>query len=279
MPVWEITRNGKVVGEIESDQPPDRRTVMRALSELDKQSVLPAQQSQPSVMPDAEWEQLPVADKVKNALTYGGNALADMMGFRQGFREAVEHPTATLATAAVPMAVSAAGKAVLPNMARAGEKFQKVMAATKKVPLETGATGQSVYRATELAERGGTMPKAVRDLFKRLTDPEKGDLNYEEARDFYRNISRLSADETKRLTPVMRRQVGQIRADLNSALEGAAAKTGNAGNYKSAMKEYSRAARLRDFGEKVKKYALPAGVGLGVAHYGIDKASELVSGR
>jgi hypothetical protein len=38
------------------------------------------------------------------------------------------------------------------------------------------------------------MPMAVRKFLNRITDPEKAQMNYEEARDFASNISRLSVE-------------------------------------------------------------------------------------
>lgn len=51
MPTWEIERNGKVVGEIESPTQPTRRDVLRALAALDRQSVLPKTPSTPQATP------------------------------------------------------------------------------------------------------------------------------------------------------------------------------------------------------------------------------------
>jgi hypothetical protein len=164
---------------------------------------------------------------------------------------------------------------VIPNAEHAGQLFQKAMGAAKDVPIDVGATGDSALHIQDLAKRGGSMPKVVRDFLARSTDPEKGPMTYQEARDFYSNASRLSADETKRLTPVMRREVGQFTQSLGNSIRDAASKAGVEPEYSGAMKEYSRAMGLRDFGNRVKEGlidSVPYLAGGGLGAYAIRKA-------
>lgn len=182
---------------------------------------------------------------------------------------------AALLAVPVGKAVGAVAKA-LPNAARAGVKFQRVMGAAGDVPLNLARPGDSALRIMQLAERGGTMPKVVRDLLRRATDPNKGPLLFREGRDFYHNISRLSADEFKRLTPVVKREIVKLRLALNDSLTQAASTVGEGGTYSGAMKEYANAARLHEFADMMKKWALPAGAGGAAALYGKRKVSELL---
>jgi len=85
------------------------------------------------------------------------------------------------------------------------------------------------------------MPKVVKDFLTRVTDPNRGAMTFSEARDFYSNASRLSADEAGRLTPIMKQAVGQFRADLNQALTDAAGQVGKGRDYQQAMQEYHTA--------------------------------------
>lgn len=140
-----------------------------------------------------------------------------------------------------------AAQAAMPSRVRAGEKFQEVMSAAKNQPVDVGRAGDTALRIQELAQRGGRMPKAVNDFLRRTTDPKKGDLTYNEARDFLTNISRLSADESMRLTPGMKRLVGELRAVLDKSTEAAAGQVGKANQYRAAMTEYRRAAKANDF--------------------------------
>jgi hypothetical protein len=134
---------------------------------------------------------------------------------------------------------------LIPSAERAGAKFQQVMSAAGDIPINITAPGNTALRTQQLAASGASMPKVMRDFIKRVTDPDKAALTYSEARDFYTNATRLSADEAQRLTPVMRRQVGQFTADLNRAISGAADQAGKLDQYQQAMSEYHNAMRLR----------------------------------
>ena len=166
--------------------------------------------------------------------------------------------------------VAKAAYNAIPRTARAGEKFKEVATAAKEVVVETKELGDAALRIYQLSERGGSMPKAVRDLLKRVTDPSKPGMAYPESRDFASNISRLSADEMQRLTPVMKREVALLSAAINKANADAAKLAGKGAEYKEAMREYAKAKQLSDaLGvviKKAKQAALPA-AGLGGAAY------------
>lgn len=180
------------------------------------------------------------------------------------------HAAAPLAVAAateglargVP-AVAAAAKDALPSarLANAGEAFQAVskVAGKHTVPVTSGLS-DSLLQYQQLVDAGGSRSLAVSKLLNRVTDPTKGPLTYDEARLFQSNISRLSADEAQRLTPVMKRQVGQIASELNGAVENTAASTGQLAKFQSAMKEYSAAKTLEARMEVLKKYGIKAGL-------------------
>jgi hypothetical protein len=180
---------------------------------------------------------------------------------------------------AVPVAKGAKLlKGMLPSTARAGAKFQEVMGAAKQVPIDISAPGNAALRIMQLSERGGTMPKAVRDLLKRMTDPQKPPMVYEEARDFASNISRLSVDEFNRLTPALKREITNLRVTLNHSVEKAAASAGKGPQYKSAMKEYAKASQGRQMVDDVKTAAKRWAIPGGVAYFGLGKLSDLLNG-
>lgn len=144
---------------------------------------------------------------------------------------------------------------MIPSETRAGKTFNRVMTRAGNIPVNVAAPGDVALETQRLAESGGSQPKVTRDFIKRTTDPNKPPLTYREARDFYSNASRLSADETNRLTPRMKRQVGQFTKSLGEANRGAAEQAGVASDYDQAMKEYRRARQLRDFADKTKEIA------------------------
>lgn len=186
----------------------------------------------------------------------------------------------TVAELAVPVTKGTkAAAAMLPSTEKAGVKFQQVMARAATVPVDTQASGQVALRINELAERGGSMPMAVRKYLNRVTDPNKATLTYEEARDFASNISRLSANEFGRLTPVVAREVANLRVTLNKEIAGAAVRAGKGKEYAQAMTEYAKAMRLRGFFESAVQGAkrnLPWASVAGGTYYGMQKLKQLL---
>jgi hypothetical protein len=126
-------------------------------------------------------------------------------------------------------------------------------------PVDMGPPGNVALRIDELAKRGGSMPKAARDLIKRTTDPEMGDVTFNEARDFYSNISRLSARDYKRLTPVVQREIGNLREAMNKVIEAAAKRGGQDQAYREAMREYAVASKIANISRNLGDVALKAG--------------------
>lgn len=181
---------------------------------------------------------------------------------------------------ALPMAKGAQLlKGALPSTAKAGAKFQQVMGAAKDIPIDVSAPGDAALRIYQLSERGGTMPKVVRDFLKRATDPAKPAIAYQEARDFASNISRLSADEFGRLTPVMANEVHKLRIALNKSVEMAARQAGKGDDYLAAMKEYAQAAKAYKAFTKTKDAFVNKLIPGGIAIYGLDKIADAVRGK
>lgn len=175
----------------------------------------------------------------------------------------------------------AKGAQAIPTTAKAASKFQEVMGAARNIPIDITDPGNVALRISQLAERGGSMPMAVRKFLARVTDPEKAAMTYEEARDFASNISRLSADEFGRLTPVVAREVAEMRVALNKAVAQAASKVGKGKLYADAMNEYAKAMRLRngmnDFLEGAKRVA-PYATAAGAGTWLTMKLRELIGG-
>lgn len=157
-----------------------------------------------------------------------------------------------------------------PSRARAGETFAEVKNAAGEVPIDVNAPGEVALRTQELANSGGSMPKVIRDFLRRTTSPGAEPLTYSEARDFYSNATRLSADEFNRLTPVMKKQVGEFTGSLNESITQAADQAGKKAEYLDAMGEYAAASRWRKraeaLGSVVKKIAVASSVAAGAGY-------------
>jgi hypothetical protein len=183
----------------------------------------------------------------------------------------------TVAEMALP--VGAAANAI-PRAARAGQKFQQVMAAAKDVPVNTDLPGQVGLRIMQLAERGGgAMPRPVSQFLGWITNPAKEPMTYEVARDFASGISRLSANEMGRLAPSVAREVAELRVTLNKAVAEAASKAGKGREYADAMTEYAKAMRLRGMIDDVMtgaKRAAPYAGAAGAATWLTSKMLRLM---
>jgi hypothetical protein len=228
-------------------------------------------------MTDEQWAGLSAGEKLRNVLQWGGKAIASMTGMNEAGREAFENPGTTLALAAVPLlpkvpGVLARGLGI--SQARAGANIQAAAQAAEGAPVGVEGVGREGLRALELQASGGSMPRAASQLMRRITDPGAGDLTFEEARDFYSNLSRLSANEFGRLNPTMQRQIGAMRQALHEALVESAGTVGEGERYASGVREYARAGKAADYGKRAAK---AAGIGLS-ADYILRRISNAISG-
>jgi hypothetical protein len=163
---------------------------------------------------------------------------------------------------------TAAGKVadMVPTVEHAGELFQEVNHAARNVPVNLNAATETAQRVQQLAQRGSTMPKVVRDFLKRIADPDQ-EMMYPEARDFYSNATRIAADEQQKLTPVMRAQLAEFTANLGKGIEAAANYAGKLPEYTAAMDEYQKAMQLKSGLGTARSVALDAlkkGLGPGI---------------
>lgn len=147
----------------------------------------------------------------------------------------------------------------IPSTARATELFKNVSSVAGKNPVTvTNDLSKALTDIQQAADTGSSMPQAARKLVLRLTNPDAGPLTYDEGRQFASNISRLSADEGMRLTPNMKRLLGNLRVALNGTVEQTAADAGKLTEYQQAMKNYRNAARAKDVASTVaKRYVIP----------------------
>lgn len=163
----------------------------------------------------------------------------------------------------------------VPTTAKAGAKFEQVMAAAKDLPVDAEVPGNVALRIAELAQHGGGTnwgPAPVRQLIQYLTDPKKPQLTYKVAREFASNISRLSAKEMASIPPAMHRELQVLRVALNESIAQTAQKAGKGAEYKEAMREFAQAKRILENIDGAlkgaKKYApwMSAGGAAGAAY-------------
>jgi hypothetical protein len=173
------------------------------------------------------------------------------------------------------IATGRAARGLLPSVEHAGQAFSEVKGAAGGIPVDLSEPGNIALNISELAKKGGAMPKVVRDFVNWTTDPKRPPLTFSDARDFYSAASRLSADEAQRLTPVMKRQIGMFTRALGDSIQQAAETAGKGEEFSGAMNEYRRAKGLQDFGEATKDVMKKAAIGTiggGLAGYAAKKA-------
>lgn len=204
-----------------------------------------------------------------------GSVPLGMTKVAQGIVEIPKHPVrgvgkvigGALQTATIPSAFAGgpiASKAVeaIPSAEYAGYLLQSVERDAGHLPVDLKRSADAILRVKELADRGGTMPQAIRKLLARATEPGGKSLTFSEMRDFYSNITRLSAKEQQGLTPVVRRQLGITAAALKLDIGDAAQQAGRAADYYKGLKEYASAAKLQRTAQELGKWAIrAAGVG------------------
>lgn len=144
------------------------------------------------------------------------------------------------------------------SRARAAQNLDSVSRTAARSPINVEGPGQQGLRAMELQQRGATLPRVVTQFMRRVTDPKGADMTFSEARDFYSNLSRMSANDFGRLTPAMRRQVGSVTRELGRALQETANTAGVGREYASGMREYARAARLEEAWQRVSPQVIAA---------------------
>ena len=180
-------------------------------------------------------------------------------------------------------AVTAGGK-VFGSAEHAGQLFNTVRAAAKDQPIELS---DDVYNALrnvkQLADAGakGT-PRVAAKLANRLNNVDE-ESYWDEARRFYSNISRLSANEYASMAPQMQRAVGQLGRALGDVLNDTAASVGKGDEYTQAMQEYARSKAWQQFGagawqfiKKAAPYAVGVGAGGRMAISGVSNLKDLI---
>jgi hypothetical protein len=179
---------------------------------------------------------------------------------------------ATALNAALP-AVTELASPLFASMRNAKEGFQTVQKAAKGIPLkvtpELSQAAEEILRESEAG--GGPPPQVVRKFIARMTDPAKGAVEYDEARRFASNTSRMSAKELMGQNPNanMKRLLGDFHGQLNKAVENQAAEAGVLPMHEAAMTEYGQAASrnraVRNLMKYGKKAAIGAAAGAGAA--------------
>lgn len=159
---------------------------------------------------------------------------------------------------------------LIPSASRAGRALGQVKQVAGEVPVNVNEAGDVALRIKDLADRGASMPKVIRNFLSRVTDPEGAPVTFAEARDFYSNASKLSAAEGQRMIPAVRREVALFTQALGRSITETAASVGQGGKFTGAMTEYARAQKAKD----VASWLLTKGLPTAMAGYAAEKIAK-----
>jgi hypothetical protein len=209
----------------------------------------------------------------------------------KGLAHMAEIPSMVTGGAAAEEAPAAIGRILekLPTATRGAKRLNDVMEAAGELPVQLARTSEHLMRSSELADAGASLPGPIKKLLKAFN---RGDeIDYATARDFYSNLSHLSAKDNMALTPSMRRQVALIVKAMKDDIGDTAAQVDKASQYYAGMKDYARAMKAARIGSAIKgaltskalKYAVGAGAGYGVAkvigkEVGMQPSNETMPG-
>jgi hypothetical protein len=160
----------------------------------------------------------------------------------------------------------------IPRTGRAAAKFDTLGAALKDQPVTLANTTPHLQRIAEIDATGPSMPATANKLLNRsqATFP----MNYPEARLFQENLSNPSVLEKQGIGGSMKGGIKQLKGGLFEDIKNAADTKGMGQDYADAMKEYRRAAILKDVAKNGGKIAVPAAVGGGIAGHYLRKLVE-----
>lgn len=150
---------------------------------------------------------------------------------------------------------------VLPSAmkADAGELFASVAKDANKVPVSLDNAGDAALKLMDW-QRKTQLGPTINKFLNRITNGKMGPLTYEEARDYYSLLSKMSVDETTKLAGPVKYTLQKMTAGLKTDIGDAADQVGRAADYYKAMGDYAKAAKLQEWYALAKKYAIRAGL-------------------
>lgn len=204
------------------------------------------------------------------------NAYAHLQGKPNATDDAAQHPVQTLlqtgenlvgqagALGAPEAASEAAGAArsVLSPAAikeQAGGVLQSVAHDANKVPVQLENAGDPALKLMDW-QKVTQLGPTVNKFLNRITNPKLGPLTYEEGRQFYQVLGQMSADETMKMSPPIRRQLTQLVVGLKEDLGNAADTVGKAADYYQGLGDYAKGAKLQNWYDLAQKYAIRGGL-------------------
>jgi hypothetical protein len=125
----------------------------------------------------------------------------------------------------------------------AGKLFESVGAEANKVPVSLDNASDAALKLMDWQKKTQLGP-TINKFLNRITNGKLGPLTYEEARDYYKLLGRLSWEETSKLADPVQRDLQALVTGLKQDVGNAAAQVGREGDYYTAMGKYAKGAGL-----------------------------------
>lgn len=177
----------------------------------------------------------PLAGPLVSAIVGGGQTTQQAIQQGKPVKDALEQGAGTAAMSYGGAKLIGGVFDYISKAGAASKIFQSLDSTIGKEPVDVTAPGAVGDKIMTLGQRGGTIPKVVRNFMQRVTDPDQGPMTYSEARDFYSNATKLSADEFKRLNDVQKFWIGKFTHDLGASIAQTADRNGMLPDYATAM--------------------------------------------
>ncbi len=269
-------------GELSLDLATGPFQALAGLPDAVKQVVATAMSKDPNAAVDqfinaAKGIGRPVVTALRNVSSYNQALHPDLAPFMAV--KSISPPTmqenkeaaATAGTAIAGLALGA-GKEQLPSKLRAGANLNRIEAAAGDVPINPAAMDAIASRYGQFTETGDSTVKMMENYMNRREDPIRGPITYEEGRRFAEKAGDLSQEEKNVSSKRMKAQITKFSIALKDANREAAASVGMGELYDQAIKEYRQASNIADKAAIIKKWTIPAIIGIG----GIGKAGQLI---
>jgi hypothetical protein len=160
------------------------------------------------------------------------------------------------------------------QMRTAGGLLQSVAQDANKVPVQLNNAGDAALNLMDW-QRKTQLGPTINKFLNRVTNPKMGPLTYEEARDYYQLLGKLSSDETSKLAPPVRRDLVQMVTGLKQDIGDAADQVGRAADYYQGMQDYSTAAKHQEFYDTAKEWAKKVAINSALTGAGVGGLATL----
>jgi hypothetical protein len=183
-------------------------------------------------------------------------------------------PGAADAIVAAPKAIASISPSAL--KASGAGLLQYVAHDANKIPVQLNNAGDAALQLMDWQKKTQLGP-TVNKFLNRITNPKLGQMTYEEARDFYQLLGKLSVDETNKMAPPVRRALTQMVVGLKQDIGDAADQVGHAAEYYNGLKDYAKGAKLQDWYDTAKEWGAKTAIGGALGAIGLKGVESLVN--